>query len=548
MIEIVHQYAFISTILLTGCLIMYASTRLLGTWLKIMMAIAVIGCGMLYTDFGKLDDIYPKDEAYKKKYGNQAKHVNLHWHEIYHYYLGAKYFRENGYQGLYESVAYADHESEDPTITAVGLRSLREPTFPITMEEGLRRGREEFRPRFTDERWESFNEDLHTLKSVAGRDWLDVGLFDAGYNPPPSWAVIGTTVANLIPISQKQPWGGDMRPEWYQMQVITLFDPLMLAIGIGFVTWAFGWLGAVAFIVFYCTNEPANYNWIAGSFFRYTWLAELMIGLSCLRKKHYMPAGIFMGLSAMDRIFPFAFLGAAGLGLLFEAYRGKAYRNVFTFGISAAAAVAIIGSISVLMFGMEAWHGFFEKILIHKDMYFVNHIGYRRIAVFGPEVTNQNFWWEPGLNSFRAWNAKLVAKWIAIRPIHLVLWAVMIASATFASFRARAEEAALMLGGLLFFFNEIAANYYYIYFPMVFVVLLSAPYSKMRQVIMAGYIVLWAMLWRSHFGATDELLSNYYKCWWFFGFFCLWVFGRAGESLLITLRERTNEPAKPVIA
>lgn len=533
----------ISTILLSGCVLLHASRHLLGLWLKLFLLVALVVSFNLYTNFGRMDMIFPKDTAYREKYGSTPRHTYLHWHEIYHYYLGGKYFPELQYKGLYETLAYADSISHNPVVTAMGMRSLRAPTYPITMEEALRRGREEFRPRFTEARWASLMADLAAMKAIGDKGWLDIGLFDAGYNPPPSWAVIGHTVASLIPITQEEAWGGDQRPEWYQVQWVTLFDPLMLAIALGFVTWAFGALGAVAFLLFFFLSEPAHFGWIAGSFFRYTWLAALMTGLSFLRKQRYLAAGMFLGLASMDRIFPLAFLGAAGVSILAACHRARLYRPFLRYAGGAAAVISIMLGLSVLMFGMEAWAGFLEKILAHKDLYFVHHIGYRRIAVFSPDILNQNFWWEPGLDRFREWNAKLVARWLEVRPLHLILWAVMITAAVFASLRARAEEAALMLGGLLFFLFEIGANYYYIYFPMVFVVLLASPPTRLRQVILAAYVALWASLWYFAASRSDDLLNNYHKCSAIFAFFCLWVFGRAGETLAEMLRGQYGKQA-----
>ncbi len=524
-------------ILLIGAVLMHASRSLLSIWLKLFLAIACISTTAMYLNFGDMNNIFPKDKAYTDKYGTQPKHAYVHWHEIYHYYLGAKYFPEIGYKGMYETIAYADSISEHPALRAIGLRSLRAPTYPIPMAEGLRRGKEEFRPKFTDERWQSFRDDLEAMKNLGDTNWLDLGMFDAGYNPSPSWNVIGNTMANLMPLRQDQAWFGDQSPEWYQIQWLPLFDPLLLVIALGFVTWAFGALGATAFVLFYMLSEPASMTWIAGSFFRWTWFVELMIGLSCLKKRHYIPAGIFFGLTATDRIFPLAFLGAAGVGLLADNVRQRNFRPVLKFGISAAITMAIMVGLSIMMFGTQAWVEFFEKISAHKDLYFVNHIGYRRIAVFGPEVPGQNFWWEEGLNHFREWNAHLTAKWIEVRPLHYVLWAVMITVALYASLRARADEASLMLGGLLFFLFEIPANYYYIYFPMVFVVLLTTTYSKLRPLLLSSFIALWAALWYFHGYNSDDLINNYYKCCCFFAFYCVWVFGRAGETLMWHMRE-----------
>ena len=87
-----------------------------------------------------------------------------------------------------------------------------------------------------------------------------------------------------------------------------------------------------------------------------------------------------------------------------------------------------------------------------------------------------------------------------------------------------------MLGGLLFFLSQIAANYYYIYFPMIFVVFLTATYTRLRPWLMSSFILLWALLW--HFDSyTDDLEANYYKCCAIFAFFCFWIILRTAETL-----------------
>lgn len=525
-----EEIPYLVTIFLTGCIFLSATRQLLNGWFKLALALALAFGFFIYTGYGNYDVIFPHDTVWKKTHGNQPKHTLFHWHENYHYYLGAKYFPELGYKGLYETVAYADKISLDPTLTARGMRSLRNPTYPITMAEGLRRGKEEFRPKFTNERWGEFSDDLETFKSVQQYGWLDLGLFDAGYNPPPSWAVLGHTTAELMTISQDKSWFGDHRPFWYQIEWIGVLDPIILAIAIGFLGWAYGWLGMCAFAFMFLLSEPANFGWIAGGFLRYTWLVYLMIGLACLKKQRYLPAGILMGLSAADRMFPLAFLAGAGLSLFASSTRTRDFQPLLRFTTGAALAIATITGISVLMFGAESWVGFYEKIMAHKDLYFVHHIGYRRIAVFSPDITNQNFWWEPGLNHFREWNAHLVQKWDEIKSVHMLLWAALIIAAAFTSWRARADEAALMLGGLLFFLFEIGANYYYIYFPLIFTVFLTAPYTRFRPLLMAAFIALWAALWHYHFYA-DELTNNYYQCCAIFAFFCLWIITRAAETL-----------------
>ncbi|MBY0407047.1 MAG: hypothetical protein K2Q01_05095, partial [Rickettsiales bacterium] len=141
-------------------------------------------------------------------------------------------------------------------------------------------------------------------------------------------------------------------------------------------------------------------------------------------------------------------------------------------------------------------------------------------------------------------NARLVNRWASVRPLHYVLWAALVISAVFTSLRTRAEEAALLLGGLVFFLLELPANYYYIYFPLVFTVLLTSTNTALREWLLAAYGLLWASLWYYHGHYEDELIANYYKCWAFFLFFAFWVFGRAAETWLAQMRARQLAASK----
>src|SRR5262245_65092133 len=86
----------------------------------------------------------------------------FHFHEFFHYYLGAKYVPELGYTGLYDCVAAVDVErGKSYEISTYWIRDLR------TNE--LRRGPENLdyaaqcRNRFSPERWAAFKADTTWL-------------------------------------------------------------------------------------------------------------------------------------------------------------------------------------------------------------------------------------------------------------------------------------------------------------------------------------------------------------------------------------------------
>ncbi len=481
-----------------------------------------------YSGHGRWFNIWPKDEVYKEQRGDRPLRAYLHWHEVYHYYLGGKYFPELGYNGLYEAVLLADQKSSNPQYGQPELRSLRKPTEPISVDEGLRRAREEFRPKFSDARWTKFTNDVGTLKSLADRGWMDTALYDAGYNPPPSWAVFGYTVANFLPIDQAHAFF-DGRPSWYQIEFLPLFDLLMLLTILVLIFRAFGMEAFALFLFLFCTSYVASKMWISGSFFRYTWLFGLMAGICMLKEKRYFLAGIFMGLSAIDRIFPIVFAAGAIIPLLYDYKRNiKPLQQYIGGGVIA---VAVLFIASVAMFGLESWAAFFTKINLHKNLFFVHHIGYRKVALFDDLVPHQNFWWGDGLRNFAIWNARLNANWAAVKWAHLPFFALMLICAGFAARRIKPEESALLFGGLMLFFFAIPANYYYIYFPMVAVVIAASEKNHLRTILITTFFALWAFLHSVRNLSNDDLIQNYYVCIGFLVFFVIWCFGRVHAEI-----------------
>ena len=61
-------------------------------------------------------------------FGHLHFHNFVHVWDTYHYYMGAKYFREVGYENLYDCAAIADAESGRPTRSAAAPSRISAPT------------------------------------------------------------------------------------------------------------------------------------------------------------------------------------------------------------------------------------------------------------------------------------------------------------------------------------------------------------------------------------------------------------------------------------
>lgn len=502
--------------------------------LKAVFAILLLLSVFSYTNQFSFFTLFPKDYYYRSTEGNKPLKSYTHWHEIFHYYLGGKYFEELGYNGLYETVLLADTESIRPQSSKNYIRSLREPTYPITREVASERAIEEFRPNFTEDRWKEFRGDVEALKNVAANGWLDLALFDAGYNPPPTWAVFGTNLANLIPIQQDEAFF-EARPNWYQLEFLPLFDLAMLLILLFTIYKYFGFLPFATFSILFCTSYVAGASWISGSLLRYTWFFTLSMGIIYLIKGKYELAGIFLGISTMDRIFPVIFATGAGLNLLFnylKTIETEDFKKLLRYSASFLATILIMFLISIAQFAFDKWQGFTEKIEKHNSMFFVHHIGYKRLAVYDSETTpSQNFWWEDGLDRFRSWNDSLNEKWQNDKFFHYIVFAVIIAACMICISSISAAESALIFGGVILYLFAIPANYYYIYFPLISLVILTQNYSKFNYFILSLPFILWIYTRLALLISNDDLVQNYYICIGFFIFFLLWIGLRVFENV-----------------
>jgi hypothetical protein len=505
------------TLLFTlGALLYHASKSKLTPQLKAVLVAASLVSIFYYTSFGTL--MSTRDPVVPTKQRNAF----LHWHEVFHYYIGAKYYKELGNDGLYVAYLLADTESAAPQYTGTHLRDLSNQVYPITAGEAIKRATEKYRPRFTEVRWHEFKRDTEALKKIAFPGWLNLGLFDAGFNPPPSWNVIGYPLANAIPISKN---GGTLNDHWEYIELIPFLDVMLLAIASAFVYRSFGFIGLVAFLITFGTGYLSSMRWTGGSFLRHLWFFWLVLGTCMMKEKKYLGTGICLGLSSLMALFPFVFVVGAGLWLILQSVKkSKITPELQDFAIGVVGISVLFIGISLLMFGLPVWVTFFERIQTHSNMFFVWHIGYKKIATWAPWVPGQNFWWQDGLNNFRGWNARLNERWNDLLWFNLPLIGMILGSCVWAMRKMRGEEAMILFGALVIFFFSIPANYYYIYYTLLPVVIFQPGAKDWRpNAIIAAFLGLWFLLHTvSRFGG-DDLTQAYRQCWLICIFLLVWV-------------------------
>jgi hypothetical protein len=297
----------------------------------------------------------------------------VHGLDSFHYYIGAKYFRELGYTHLYRCAALAD--TEDGLGERVRTRSVRDlETDRLVPGSQILTAPRACAPRFSPERWASFKQDIRWF-----RERMDPALWerifsDHGYNATPVWGVVGTTLANTGPAS------------WTQIVLLTALDPLLLAGMWAAVAWAFGWRAMCVALIYWGTNFPARFAWTGGSILRQDWLALSMAGLCLLRRRHPGSAGFSLTWATLLRVYPASLLA----GIVLKAIARLATHRSLEFSPayrrlvlgSALAMVILVPLGSAVAGGWHAWVGFNANSLKHASTPLTNRMGLATLAAY----------------------------------------------------------------------------------------------------------------------------------------------------------------------
>ena len=236
----------------------------------------------------------------------------VHAWDTFHYYVGAKYFRELGYERLYECVAVAD-AAEAGAAYGGGWRSGAH-------QSAHQRARVERRdPR----RARALHRPLHprALGGASGTTSPGSGAArprragrelstDHGYNATPVWNIAGSLLANLGPASDGL------------MLALTSLDLVYFGAMLAVAAWAFGWRPVAAALLVFATCFPCRFFWTGGAFLRWDWLFYTVAAVACLKRGRPWLGGLALGYAALLRIFPGLLAAGPALALAIAVVRG----------------------------------------------------------------------------------------------------------------------------------------------------------------------------------------------------------------------------------
>jgi len=330
-----------------------------------------------------------------------------HRWEFYHYYVGSKYFRNVGYEGIYTCTAVAESELPDGSaapndhpkqdIKTRKLRDLRVNLIVDTTEwvEHPEKCKDNFKKSdgsFDTAQWESFKKDISFFRRVMwGNYWRD-SQKDHGYNPPPVWGVTGWLFANLAPASE------------VYCKMLSAIDVGLFSAMFGLIAWAFGWRVMCVAMVFWGTQDASPFYWTGGAFLRQDWLFYT-IGSACfIRRKKYMLGSAMLTYGAMLRVFPmFFFFGWAVVAAAYIYKKLKTEKDLWSEGFMAGwrrmthpahrqlgvglvvASVVLVGA-SFAVHGVSSWPQFFHHTIgTHNSTALTNNMGWKTVVSHSAE-------------------------------------------------------------------------------------------------------------------------------------------------------------------
>ena len=380
---------------------------------------------------------------------NQGRY--LHDWEFYHYYLGSKYFDELGYTRLYACTAVAD--VEDGLETAVKNRKIRDlATNRIVTTTALIENPNVCKSHFDAGRWESFRQDVGWFRGQVAPSYWARAQLDHGYNATPLWTILGGTLAGIAaPASDRT------------ILALGLIDPLLLVAMWICVYRTFGLQATAAAMIWWGTNQAADFSWIGGAFLRQGWLVLTVFGLCAVRSKRFSVGGFFLTGATLMRIFP-GFLIAA---LVLQAVAGMVHKRRMVldsaqkrFALGSLAALVLLGGFSLEAGGTSGWRDFAANTRLHLSSHGSNTIGLSPLLAYSHESRLETSGDASQDDPFTNWGAARDQARERRRPIAAMALVGILALVTWAV-RRHPPWIVLILGIALIPFTSAQSCYYY---------------------------------------------------------------------------------------
>lgn len=395
-----------------------------------------------------------------------------HWDQ-FHYQLGAKYFPELGYDGLYVASIGAQADLSPTGKMQTWVRDLR--SYEVEHVRTLIPHMQEVYARFTPERWAAFSADNRFFAETSSFEQMGQIRRDHGFNGTPAWTFVARLFVPWLPASEGS------------LTLLALLDVALLLGAYLAVFRSFGARIGCLSLILLGVGYAGRFSWLGGTFLRFDWLAALLFGLCALERARFATAGACLGYATLVRLFPALFLFGPGVLALRALLRGERPRWALRLGVGFTSAL-LLGVLagSTTGRGFHAWSEFASAIEMHANEFLTNNVGLSNLLVYDRAILERRDvdWdlpepWIRAQQKIRERKAALALPILATRTAFLLLLAAGV-------WRASLTEAAV--AGMVAVFSVATLTGYY------WVLLLIAPLGR-NPVALYGVLLLNAGLW-----------------------------------------------------
>lgn len=405
-----------------------------------------------------------------------------HW-EQFHYALGAKYFPELGYDGLYDASIEAQRSRDPGVALHHSYRDLRtNKVVALDDSEAVARRRAVV-ARFSPERWRSFVEDNDFFVRENDPGYLASIRLDHGFNPPPSW----TFVARIF--------AGWPRIDGGTLAAFAMLDLLLLAALFVVVSRTYGARWGLLALAVFGINYAGRYFWVGGAFLREDWLAAIVVGICQLEKGRNRWAGACFAYAAAVRVFPILFLFGPAVVAVRALLRRERPRWALDFAIGFVVALALAwGAGSLAGRGPAAWGEFAGHISQHSHTWLTNNVGLGDVVLYDGETMRRERVDFSLPEPWILWQAKMDAIAQSRRPLLLLAQGLLLIAVGAAAWRMEPARAAML--GIVVVFAAVLTTCYY------WQMLLIVPLLRNRG-LLYGTLAVNLGLYALHFGTPS---------------------------------------------
>ncbi len=465
-------------------------------------------------------------------FGNAHFGAFVHTWDTYHYYFGAKYFQELGYDKLYDCAMVADAEIGQRALVERRVITDLRTNDMVKTADLLAHPDERCKSSFSAERWREYKADLAVFRDwMTEPRWADMHK-DHGFNGTPVWSLLPWVLANLGPATTRQ------------IKLLDFLDPLYWILTAWIIWWAFGPRAFAVAMIVLGTNFANRFYWTGGALLRHDWMFYLIASIALLKKDRPFLAGSAFAYATLLRLFPgLAAAGPAMGALAYFAIHKKLDQRFLRYVAGGAVTTAVLVGLSLVAFGgIPTWKTFIHNTQKHAATPLTNHMGLRTVVSWRPSTTGRVLYDRTAIDPWGEWKAGRLQGYQDARPLFYGICALGLFAMFVALKRYGGEPwmGAAMGTGFIVLGAELTCYYY------CFLMGLALLHEKKREVglILAamcalGIFLEWGPEWRGGpfqllAAAMSQELNEYYVTMSLMTVFACfgvwWLFTRPGDE------------------